>query len=455
MLSWSRPRPMFPCAGQYTASPGQACQPCPAGTYSSRGNGGVGSTGCSPCGVGLTSLSGSSVCSSCPLGSVTSSTGQAVCTPCRPGPQPAGPWWRCVAHVSDAFFICCCKAVREGWIVGPSRLRDSLPPTLCRYIFTFAPDCLRTLQPRQVFRGPSRHVHALPSWAVRGRGRRIRVHPVPTVHVDPHHGGHGLHAVRGMSPGPLLLHDFSPVRRLRGRCVLGCMDSAATSPPLVEGPQQVGEHGHPATGRGVTGRRLPRSTFLFWYRPPTLRHPPPLPPPPTPPTPTPPTPPVCPVAPGWYATNVGALNCNPCSGGDFSANPASTSCSHCGPGQFSPMNPNGNTGCTPCPAGTYSNTTRIIRCLICAPGRWANSSVAPATSCQDCPAGKAASARGSGSCTTCPVAKWSGPSALYCASCPSGKTSPAGSGSSTACVSCVPGQIFNASLQCEDCVPGG
>ena len=104
---------------------------------------------------------------------------------------------------------------------------------------------------------------------------------------------------------------------------------------------------------------------------------------------------------------------------------------------------------------THARSPFNTRCPPFLAGRWANSSVTAATSCQDCPAGRFAPLAGAGACVTCPVATYTtAAAAVTCTACPTLKTSPAGSTSFAACVNCVAGQMFNQSLQCEDCPRG-
>ena len=93
-----------------------------------------------------------------------------------------------------------------------------------------------------------------------------------------------------------------------------------------------------------------------------------------------------------------------------------------------------NSTCVKCAAGTYkTGTNTSTSCTACAAGTY---SAAGASSCTNCAAGTYASGTGNTSCTTCPAGTFANAPAMgACASCPSGTTSPAGSTSSSACVS--------------------
>lgn len=89
-------------SGTWSASTGvSVCTDCGGGTYSAA-TGATSSATCSTCGTGSYSLSGASVCSSCPAGTWSASMGVSACTDCV-----AGTFSTAVGATSSSVCTCC------------------------------------------------------------------------------------------------------------------------------------------------------------------------------------------------------------------------------------------------------------------------------------------------------------------------------------------------------------
>ena len=172
---------------------------------------------------------------------------------------------------------------------------------------------------------------------------------------------------------------------------------------------------------------------------------------------------------GFYASQWGQGECQPCPVGSYSDTAAATGCIECGSGTFS--NSTNSTECFPCEAGYYQNDEGQSKCIPCAAGKSAlgtgnqeclacdrgfHQPVGGEAECIECPAGKSVNITGQAVCEDCAKGRFTnGPSRTECDLCPAGFVSEKSQGSEK-CTGCPVGKYADnkGSLSCSLCPPG-
>ena len=128
-----------------------------------------------------------------------------------------------------------------------------------------------------------------------------------------------------------------------------------------------------------------------------------------------------------------------CSSGQYLQ--GGSSCITCPTGRYQSNSAFSGSSCTSCEAGKYESSSRTS-CQLCAAGKYSTATGARTSStCTLCGAGKFSASSGassSSSCTTCAAGQYDSSTRASCNSCPSGRTSSAGSDSSSDCHSPPP-----------------
>ena len=176
----------------------------------------------------------------------------------------------------------------------------------------------------------------------------------------------------------------------------------------------------------------------------------------------------CPAGTYGTANSVGINSsavCQSCMPGSFSSAPAFTSCALCSPGSYAPgtgpisscalcavgsyATSSGSTACTACAGGTYETSlgmTSVTQCLACVAGTYSTSDTAPCVSCSVGTFGTATGAQSSAACQGCAIGTYAAiPGASACSACSSGTyASGPGLSSCMSCTVCSPGTFTNA-----------
>jgi len=142
---------------------------------------------------------------------------------------------------------------------------------------------------------------------------------------------------------------------------------------------------------------------------------------------------------GYFAEVEGLSSCRQCAPGEAQVNPGSASCDACDRGRYSAFP--GSSVCQICPSGTYGAEMNMSSCLSCPVGRSGRSAqnVTSSTSCFECQPGTYAAEIGNVICRDCPLGRI------------------AASGGFSSCMECDPGTYRDQSVlptQCEKCPNG-